>query len=58
MIVPGILPLPIVEKTVPVARDFEVRAVYLTGVMAASDHGIKIIQPLARSGRKRGGVRH
>ena len=44
VIVPGILPLPIVEKPVPIARDFEVRAIYLTGVMAASDHGIKIIQ--------------
>jgi hypothetical protein len=43
VIVPGLLPAPIVEKSVPVERDFEVRAVYLTGLMAASDHGIKII---------------
>jgi len=42
--IPGILPAPIVEKTVPVPRDFEVRAIYLTGVMAASDHGIRIIR--------------
>ena len=42
--IPGILPAPIVEKTVPVAKDFEVRAIYLTGVMAASDHGIRIIR--------------
>ncbi len=42
--IPGILPAPIVEKTVPVARDFEVRAIYLTGIMAASDHGIRIIR--------------
>ena len=34
----------IVEKTVPVARDFEVRAIYLTGVMAGSDHGLRIIR--------------
>jgi hypothetical protein len=27
-----------------VARDFEVRAVYLTGVMAGSDHGLRIIR--------------
>ncbi|HEY1676748.1 MAG TPA: hypothetical protein VGG04_03505, partial [Candidatus Sulfotelmatobacter sp.] len=33
IIIPGILPAPITEKTVPVARDFEVRAIYLTGVM-------------------------
>ena len=31
---PGILAAPIVEKTIPVAKDFEVRAIYLTGVMA------------------------
>jgi hypothetical protein len=42
--IPGILPGPIVEKTVPVAKDFEVRAIYLTGIMAASDHGIRIIR--------------
>jgi hypothetical protein len=44
LIVPGILATPIVEKTIPVPRDFEVRAVYLTGVMAASDRGLRIIQ--------------
>ncbi|HZW93331.1 MAG TPA: putative glycoside hydrolase [Candidatus Eremiobacteraceae bacterium] len=42
--IPGILPAPIVEHTVPIARDFEVRAIYLTGVMAASDHGLRIIR--------------
>ncbi|MGA9977440.1 MAG: putative glycoside hydrolase [Candidatus Sulfotelmatobacter sp.] len=44
IIIPGILPAPIVEKTIPVPRDFEVRAIYLTGVMAASDHGLRIIK--------------
>jgi hypothetical protein len=44
VIVPGILAAPIVEKTVPVARDFEVRAIYLTGLMAGSDHGLRIIR--------------
>jgi hypothetical protein len=44
IIIPGILPAPVVEKTVPVARDFEVRAIYLTGIMAASDHGLRIIR--------------
>jgi len=44
IIIPGILESPIVEKTVPVARDFEVRAIYLTGVMAGSDHGVRIIK--------------
>src|ERR1017187_5341257 len=42
--IPGILPAPIAEHTVPVAKDFEVRAIYLTGVMAASDHGLRIIR--------------
>lgn len=42
--IPGILDAPIVERAVPVQRDFEVRAVYLTGVMAASDHGLRIIR--------------
>lgn len=44
LIVPGILDAPIVEKSVPVARDFEVRAVYLTGLMASSEHGLRIIR--------------
>src|SRR5205814_3653966 len=45
VIIPGILDAPIVEKSVPVTRDFEVRAVYLTGVMAASDRGLRIMRP-------------
>ena len=44
ILIPGILPAPIVEKSIPVAKDFEVRAIYLTGVMAGSDHGIRIIK--------------
>ena len=44
LIVPGILESPIVEKTVAVPKDFEVRAIYLTGVMAGSDHGLRIIR--------------
>ncbi len=44
LIIPGILPAPVVEKSIPVAKNFEVRAIYLTGVMAGSDHGIRIIK--------------
>jgi hypothetical protein len=44
IIIPGILESPIVEKSVPVASNFEVRAIYLTGVMAGSDHGLRIIR--------------
>ena len=44
ILIPGILESAIVEKSVPVARDFEVRAIYLTGVMAGSEHGERIIR--------------
>jgi hypothetical protein len=44
IVIPGILAAPIVAKTIPIAKDFEVRAVYLTGVMAGSDHGLRIIR--------------
>jgi len=43
LIIPGILAAPIVEKPVQVQRDFEVRAIYLTGLMAGSEHGRRII---------------
>ena len=42
--IPGALSEPIVEKSIPVARDFEVRAIYLTGLMAGSDRGRKIMR--------------
>jgi hypothetical protein len=44
IVIPGILSAPITEKTIPVPKDFEVRAIYLTGIMAASDHGLRIIR--------------
>jgi hypothetical protein len=44
VIIPGILSAPINEKTVPIPRDFEVRAIYLTGYMAGSDHGLRTIR--------------
>jgi hypothetical protein len=44
IVIPGILAAPIVEHTIPVPKDFEVRAIYLTGIMAASDHGLRIIK--------------
>jgi hypothetical protein len=44
IVIPGILSGPIVEKSIPVAKDFEARAIYLTGVMAASDRGLRIIR--------------
>jgi hypothetical protein len=44
IIIPGILSAPITEKTIPIPKDFEVRAIYLTGIMAGSDHGLRIIR--------------
>src|SRR5690348_7886488 len=44
VLIPGILQAPIVEKMIPVQRDFEVRAIYLTAIMAASDHGVRIVK--------------
>ena len=52
ILIPGILDAPIEAKSIPVPKDFEVRAVYLTGIMAASDHGSKII----RRWREVGGI--
>jgi hypothetical protein len=44
IIIPGILSAPVTEKTIPLPKDFEVRAIYLTGIMAGSDHGLRIIR--------------
>ena len=44
IVIPGILSAPISEKTIPIAKDFEVRAIYLTGFMAGSEHGLRVIK--------------
>ena len=44
IVIPGILSAPVTEKTVPIAKDFEVRAIYLTGFMAGSEHGLRVIR--------------
>jgi hypothetical protein len=51
IIVPGISDKPWEEKLVPVPRNYEVRAIYLTGLMAGSTKGINIV----REWRKVGG---
>ena len=48
--IPGLLDSPIAEKAIPVPKDFEVRAIYLTGLMAASDHGIRIVKRWREAG--------
>jgi hypothetical protein len=48
--VPGILDAPIVEKAIVVPSNFEARAIYLTGLMAGSDHGLRIIRRWQEAG--------
>jgi hypothetical protein len=43
LIIPGYDPNPKAVQ-VPVAKDFEVRAIYLTGAMAGGEHGLSIVQ--------------
>jgi hypothetical protein len=43
LIVPG-MEGPITQEPVPVAREYEVRAIYLTGIMAGSVNGMNLIQ--------------
>ncbi|HEX4485627.1 MAG TPA: hypothetical protein VH088_05135, partial [Terriglobales bacterium] len=43
-IIPGMDGLPATEKPVVVPRDYEVRAIYLTGLMAASTKGVEIVK--------------
>jgi hypothetical protein len=42
--IPDILPVPLVEQPVPVAKDFEMRGIYLTGYMAGSERGLQLIR--------------
>lgn len=44
LIIPGIEPAPIVEHPVPKPKDAEVRAIYLTGLMAGHARGIELIR--------------
>lgn len=43
LIIPGYDPEP-KTTSIPVAKDFEVRAIYLTGAMAGGEHGLSIVQ--------------
>ena len=44
IIVPNYAPMPWTEKPVLVAKDFEVRAIYLTGTMAGSANGLELVR--------------
>ena len=50
VLIPGMEDKPIVEKVIPVKKDFEVRAIYLTGLMAGSEHGLRIIREWRAAG--------
>ena len=50
VLVPGLEPQPVVEKSRPFPKDGEVRAIYLTGVTAGSAHGIGLIQRWKQAG--------
>jgi hypothetical protein len=43
LIIPG-MEGPITEKPIAVPKDYEVRAIYLTGAMAGGEHGLQIIK--------------
>jgi hypothetical protein len=49
--IPGILLAPLAEQPIPVAKDFEMRGIYLTGYMAGSEPGLE----LSRRWREAGG---
>jgi len=42
--IPGTLSAPLVEQPVSVAKDFEIRGIYLTGYMAGSERGLELIR--------------
>ena len=42
--IPGLLRERIVERPIPVPRNFEVRAIYLTGLMATSERGVELVR--------------
>ncbi len=50
ILIPGIEPQPIVEKTRPFPKDTEVRAIYLTGGTAGSAHGIDLVRRWKQAG--------
>ncbi len=51
ILIPGMLPADFTEHSVPVPKDFEVRAIYMTGTMAGSAKGLEMM----REWRKLGG---
>jgi hypothetical protein len=50
ILIPGIEPQPIVEKTRPFPKETEVRAIYMTGGTAGSAHGIDLVRRWKQAG--------
>ena len=50
ILIPGIEPQPIVEKTRAFAKETEVRAIYMTGGTAGSAHGIDLVRHWKQAG--------
>ena len=50
ILIPGIEPQPIVEKSRPLPKDAEVRAIYLTGGTAGSARGIELVRRWKQAG--------
>jgi hypothetical protein len=48
--IPGVLVTPLVERPVPVPKDFEMRGIYLTGYMAGSERGLQLIRQWREAG--------
>ena len=50
IVIPNLFAVPLVEKPVPVPKDFEMRGIYLTGYMAGSDQGLELIRHWREAG--------
>jgi hypothetical protein len=50
ILIPGVEPQPIVEKTRPFPKDGEVRAIYLTGGTAGSARGVELVRRWKQAG--------
>jgi len=50
VVIPGMLPPDFKEQSIPVPKDFEARAIYLTGTMAGSAKGLEMIREWRRLG--------
>lgn len=50
LLITGIVKHPIMEHAIPIAKDFEIRGIYLTGYMAGSERGIDLVRRWRRAG--------